>query len=247
MPPALREARGAFRRRRPARTLLRAPAWCAALRWPAGAVAARVHRCSSRTPTRPLFVRCSRAPSRPHALPRLLQVYVSASTTVDHWNIPTRRGRRLGRLPARPKVAFRRISTEGNRRRYAGSGVENNRVSTLPVLIAQAGDFAPTPIASGHLLSRASAPVPLSGATWGGRDAAIAAHRCNVCAARGSCDARLPRRRRTFTNPRSLPSRGRSRCELGGSRGAAGAVRRSRLRLFHHLEARAGDARTGFR
>jgi hypothetical protein len=56
MPPALREARGAFRRERPPRTLLRAPGWHAAARWPARAVVARLHRCSSRTPTRP-FVR----------------------------------------------------------------------------------------------------------------------------------------------------------------------------------------------
>lgn len=53
---AWREARGAFRRERPPRTLLRAPEWRAAARWPARAVAARLHRCSSRTPTRP-FVR----------------------------------------------------------------------------------------------------------------------------------------------------------------------------------------------
>jgi hypothetical protein len=52
-----------------------------------------------RTSTRPLFDRCSRTPSRPHALPRLLQMNVSASTTVDHLNIPNRRGRPLGRLP----------------------------------------------------------------------------------------------------------------------------------------------------
>jgi hypothetical protein len=52
-----------------------------------------------RTSTRPLFDRSSRTPSRPHALPRLLQMNVSASTTVDHWNIPNRRGRPLGRLP----------------------------------------------------------------------------------------------------------------------------------------------------
>jgi hypothetical protein len=180
----------------------------------------------------PSFARCSRAPSRPRALARLLQVHVSAGTTVDHWNIPDRRRRQPGRLPSSVEG---RPSTQGNRRRFSGSGVEDNRASTLPIEIARDGDFAPTPIASGHLLSRASTPVPLSGATWGGRDAAVAVHGCKVCAARGSCDARLPRRRRALTNPRGLPSRGRSRCELGGLPAPdRSRARESRQRLFHH-------------
>jgi hypothetical protein len=53
-----------------------------------GAAAARVHR-GSKTPTRPLLARCSRTPSRPRALLRLLQVNVPTSTTVDRSNITT--------------------------------------------------------------------------------------------------------------------------------------------------------------
>jgi hypothetical protein len=133
---------------------------------------------------------------------------------------------------ARSKVALRpRAIAEGSQ----GQGSRTTVASTLPIEIARDGDFAPTPIASGRLLSRASTPVPLSGATWGGRDVAVAVHGCKVCAARGSCDARLPRRRRALTNPRGLPSRGRSLCELGGPPAPGRSlVRESRQRLFHH-------------
>jgi hypothetical protein len=68
-------------------------------RWPAGQ-SPHVLIDVRRTSTRPLFDRSSRTPSRPHALPRLLQVDASTSTTMDHWNIPNCRGRPLGRLPS---------------------------------------------------------------------------------------------------------------------------------------------------
>lgn len=77
----------------------------------------------------PSFARCSRAPSGPRALARLLQVHVSASTTADHWNIPDRRGRQLGRLPGSIEG---RPSTQGNRRSFSGSGVEDNRCLDTP-------------------------------------------------------------------------------------------------------------------
>jgi hypothetical protein len=64
-------------------------------RWPAGQ-SPHVFIDVRRTSTRPLFDRSSQSPSRPHALPRLLQVVVSASTTVDHWNIPNCRGEAVG-------------------------------------------------------------------------------------------------------------------------------------------------------
>jgi hypothetical protein len=51
--PAWRD-RGAFRRGSPERAPSRAPAWSSATRWPTGAAAARVHRCS-KTSTRPFF------------------------------------------------------------------------------------------------------------------------------------------------------------------------------------------------
>jgi hypothetical protein len=81
--------RGAFHRRRPRPVLFRARVRCVRSRWPAGPVAARVHRCFSRNgPTRPLFARSSRAPSRPRALRRLLQTCAPASTALDHSDIP---------------------------------------------------------------------------------------------------------------------------------------------------------------
>jgi hypothetical protein len=54
-----------------------------------------------------------------------------------------------------------------------GHGVRGreHRASTLPTVIAHGGDFAPTPIASSHLLSRVP-PASLSGVTWEEDDAA---------------------------------------------------------------------------
>jgi hypothetical protein len=84
-----------------------------------------------------------------------------------------------------------------------GQGPRRYRISALPTVIAHGGDFAPTPIASGTSC-REHGSHPLSGATWGECDVAVAARTCKVRATRGSCDARLPRRRRTLTNPRRL-------------------------------------------
>jgi hypothetical protein len=173
-----------------------------------------------RTSTRPLFDRSSRSPSRPHALPRLLQVVVSASTTVDHWNIPNCRGEAVGttatlnrRSPFDPGQIAEASQGQGSRR---------YRISTLPTVIAHGGDFAPTPIAPGASC-REHGSLPLSGATWGECDVAVAARTCKVRAARGSCGVRLPRRRRTLTNPRRLlpagpPAMRASSAPLSGSR-----------------------------
>jgi hypothetical protein len=62
--------------------------------WPAGTVAARVHRCA-KTPARPPLAPLSRCESRPRAPLRILQVDVPTSTTTDHLNILIRgiRGR----------------------------------------------------------------------------------------------------------------------------------------------------------
>ena len=81
--------RGAFRRVRPPQGPFRAPAWCAVT---AGRRRQLPHVFIEvrRTATRPLFVRYSRAPSRPRALARLLQVHVSTSTTTDHFEHPER-------------------------------------------------------------------------------------------------------------------------------------------------------------
>jgi hypothetical protein len=119
--------------------------------------AARLHRCS-KTPTRPLAARCSRAPSRPRALVRLLQMYALTSTTEDRSNIPNHRDEWLGRLPCSFES---RPSKRGQSPELHEVRGREHRVSTLPVTIARAGDFAPTPIASGTSCRRhRSLPCP---------------------------------------------------------------------------------------
>lgn len=140
----LRPSRGVFHRGRPAPGPFRASAWRAVPGWPARAVAARFHR-GLTTATRPLFVRSSRAPSRPRALSRLLQPMFPRARPRTPSNIPNDRKPSLGRLPFSLKVAFQ----PGNRRSFMGTGAEEHRASALPTGIAPGRDFAPTPIASG--------------------------------------------------------------------------------------------------
>jgi hypothetical protein len=91
----------------------------------------------------------------------------------------------------------------------------------------------PNPDRFGHLLSRLP-PSSRSGVTWGESDAANAARACKARVARGSCDARFPRRSRTFTNPRGLLS-----SAVRGANGEA-SLRTGKLfgdriqRFFHH-------------
>jgi hypothetical protein len=84
----------------------------------------------------------------------------------------------------------------------------------------------PNPDRFGHLLSRTPASS-LSGVTWGEIDAAFAARACKARVARGPCGARFPRRNRTLTNPRGLPSlavRGANGDRLFRDRRAASAT-----------------------
>jgi hypothetical protein len=104
--------------------------------------------CSSmfkRTSTRPFFRTALAGVSWPRALPRLLQIDVSTSTTQDQSNIPDQRNPWSGRLPI---SIDRCLSIDGDRRGYAGSGAEDHRASALPPGTAPESDFAPTPIAS---------------------------------------------------------------------------------------------------
>jgi hypothetical protein len=91
--------------------------------------AARAHR-GSKTSTRPLAARCSRAPSRPRALVRLLQMNVLTSTTEDRSNIPNHRIRGWDDCHARSKVSFR---AEDNRQSFSGSGVESTEPRHSPL------------------------------------------------------------------------------------------------------------------
>jgi len=122
----LREPRGAFHRARPARALFRG-SWGAPPSLAGEFGAARVHRCS-KTSTRPLAARCSRAPSRPRALVRLLQVNALTSTTEDRSNIPNHRNPWLGRLPC----SFRKFPSEPRATADASQG-QGSRTPSLDI------------------------------------------------------------------------------------------------------------------
>jgi hypothetical protein len=76
-------------------------------------------------------------------------------------------GEQWGRLP---RSTESRLSIGQPPKGHRVRGREH-RASTLPTVTAHGGDFAPTPIASGHLLSR-EPPASLSGVTWEEDDAA---------------------------------------------------------------------------
>jgi len=120
------ELRGAFHRARPARALFRG-SWGAPPSLAGEFGAARVHRCS-KTSTRPLAARCSRAPSRPRALVRLLQVNALTSTTEDRSNIPNHRNPWLGRLPC----SFRKFPSEPRATADASQG-QGSRTPSLDI------------------------------------------------------------------------------------------------------------------
>jgi len=117
---------------------------------------------------------------------------------------------RSGRLPL-----FNRVSSiEGNHRMGSRSGAEENRSSALPAAIARHGDFAPTSTVSGASC-RGHPSLALSGVTWGREGYRHRVACLQGARATGPCDAELPRRNQAFTNPRHLPSRGRSRRNEG--------------------------------
>lgn len=102
---------------------------------------------------------------RPRALLRLLQVDVSTSTTGDRSNTPYRwvAGGATALFGQGTDESVPGRATAGDTQ---GQGPRRHRLSTLPTAIARDGDFAPTPIAPGALLSRA-APSALFGETRG--------------------------------------------------------------------------------
>jgi hypothetical protein len=170
--------------------------------WPARTGAARVHR-GLVTSTRPLFVRFSRAPSRPRALSRLLQPMFPRARPRTPSNIPNDRKPSLGRLPFSSKVAFRRGQPPKLRE------VRDRGTPCLgtPHRDCSRWRLCPDLDRFGHLLSRGPF-FSLSGATWENSGTASATHPCTECAASGSCGAPPPRRGETFTNPRGLSSTG---------------------------------------
>ena len=97
------------------------------------------------------------------------------------------------------------LSSDGDRRRCSGSGVEAHRASTFPRGIAPERDFAPTPIAS-DTPCRGHCPPPGLESTRVTGEAAGAAGASKARAARGRCIARFPRRNPASSRPRCLPS-----------------------------------------
>jgi hypothetical protein len=202
-------------------------------RWPAGTVTARVHR-RSKTSTRPLFARYSRTSSRPRAPLRFLQVDVSTSTTGTARTSRTTGGGRDDCHVGPRRVTFLELPLQSPTTAEGTQG-QGSRTPSLdtPHRDCSRRRLCPNPDRFGHLLSR----LPFSsrsGVTWGENDAANAARACKAHVARGSCGARFPRRNRTFTNPRGLPS-----LAVRGANGEA-SFRTDVLlgdrvpRLFHH-------------
>lgn len=202
MPP-LSRARGAFRRTRPPRPLFRALVWSAV---PAGrrrAGAARVHP-GFQTWARPLLAPLSRAPSRPRALVRLLQVDVSTSTTADRSNIPT-----TGSVVGTTVVSAESRLSTGQPPEVGKARGREHRVSTLPTGIAPGRDFAPTPTAPGTSC-REQHPLPCperrgeKAKPPTGRALALRTPR------KGRKSPCFREEDRVFSNPRGLSSPGRS-------------------------------------
>lgn len=208
-----------------------------------GFAGARDHRCSV-TPTRPLSPPFSRVGSGPRALLRLLQIPCLHEHDHGPLEHPGRRGGRSGRLPV-SKTGLPDRGQPPNGLEVRGRGT--------PLLGAPRGDCSPRrlrpnlaplrapPVAMVTLLpcperrgERGTPPSP-------GTDAGRRGRACRATPARGSCDAAPPRRGPMFTNPRHLPSRGRSRTN-GGRPRPAELTRSWRQRLFHRPETAQGNA-----
>lgn len=197
--------RGTFRHTRPRRALSRAPFPARCPGWPAGAVAARLHRRSRTTGQTSLRL----------AFAGRIEATCAPATSAgrcphehdhgppEHLD-PRIRGRddcaRFGR-----EVAFQSEAAAGAPR---GQG-SRHRCSTLAIAIARARDFAPTSIAPGTFRRETSRPAGLE-RRGGGGDAADARHTSKVRRAKGWRAAGSPRRDPASTSPRCLPSRGRS-------------------------------------
>jgi hypothetical protein len=133
--------------------------------WPVVAAAARVHR-GSKTSTRPGYrAPLSRAFRGPHALPRLLQMFCFHEHDHGPLEHPRPPNPWFGTIASSSE---RNLSIEGDRRRYAGPGVEKEPNLDIPHRDCSRRRLRPNPDRSGHLLSRAPL-FALSGKTWGGQ------------------------------------------------------------------------------
>jgi hypothetical protein len=205
-------ARGAFRRRRPRERSCESPAWSAARVGRRGQPPHVFIGCT-KTSTRPLVHPLSRGTSRPRALLRLLQDQCFHEHDCGPLEHPGHRICGRGDCPLLDRVS----PIEGNHRMGSRSGVEEQ-----PILDAPRGDcsprgLCPNPDRFGRLLSRPSLFHPVRSDAGRERDR-HRARACKATRATGPCDAGLPRRSPTFTSPRHLPSRGRSRANEGSCR-----------------------------
>jgi hypothetical protein len=169
----------------------------------------------------PCSQRFSRAPSRPHALPRLLQVDVSTSTTTDHSRHPRPLESGWGGCHRRVESCLSTGTTAGASQ---GQGPRTPYLGT-PRRDCSRRRLRPDLDDSGHLLSRGP-PFSLSGATGETGGTASAARACRAHGATGSCGAPPPRRGGTLTNPRGLSSTDCSQANRRIGRRAAEAGRR---------------------
>jgi len=229
-------ARGAFHRRRPARTPLRAPVRSAAAAGQRG-----------RPPHVFIEVRELRLDPCPLAIRERLRGRVRFFGFC-RWMSPRARLRTVRTSRATGvagttvwvdrKLPFDRTAAEGTQ----GQGPRTPCLDT-PHRDCSRRRLRPNPDRFGHLLSRT--PISsLSGVTWGENDAAVAARACKARVARGPCGGRFPRRNRTLTNPRDLPSlavRGANGGRLSETDELFG---RPRPAPFSPPETRARDART---
>jgi hypothetical protein len=139
-------------------------------RWPAGAGAARVHRCS-KTSTRPFSAPLSRA------FPGRMRFHDFCRSMFQRALLRAARTSRPAESVVGTAACFDRSSPfdRGNRRRYSGSGAEDHRASAFPPGTAPGRGFAPTPIAS-DTSCRGHCPPPSQELTRDADEAAGAAH-----------------------------------------------------------------------
>jgi len=196
--------------------------------WPGTAGAARVHRGFEKLrldPRRSLFACAYRAACAPTTSAN------GRSCEHDHGppEHPVRLGGRRDDWHRRSKVALR-SGQSPELREVRGRENSDSRRSPPGLLTVET---SPQPRSLRTPLVAGKVSFPLSGEDAGESLAAVANACLQGLRARGSCDARLPRRRRALTNPRCLLSWS---CPLGarlGCRLPAEADCPPCLRLFH--------------
>jgi len=191
-------ARGAFHRRRPARTPFRAPARSAAT--------AGLRR---QPPHVFIEVRKPRLDPCPLAFANVFKAACATSVSAsecfhEHDQGPLEHPEPRGVVGTTAMLDRESPLSPATAEGTQGQGSRTPSLDT-PHRDCSRRRLRPNPDRFGHLLSRVP-PSSRSGVTWGENDAANAARACKAHVARGSCGVRFPRRNGTFTNPRGLLS-----------------------------------------